>query len=297
MKAKKQEFTRPWVGIVKIVTGDKMAKLVSQDTIRDGDKTKPKLFANNSDEVKIALADFPKAAQRVVKPGMKEGKSFRVRLNADCDEVENVTPVTGSFRAKAKSLGPKNKDGDYSLIDKVFNEGKDDENSHQEFFCLYEFSDGPFRGVEATPYYLHYKFEEVPEGDEDEGMTQFNTADTPQAKQLHRLQDWAHVHGDILDEPIRWPEDGIILETLEERVLDSDRDVVLVIDKGYITAVQPFEDYGDDEDDDPDGVDEAFPPDEEVEEVPAKSKKTEKASASKTKKLSKKSSDDGDDDL
>jgi hypothetical protein len=66
------------------------------------------------------------------------------------------------------------------------------------------------------------------------------------------LISWAEVHGNILDEDVRWKseDDGTILEELEERVLENDREVNLVFEKGYIKLVQPVEDYEGVEDED-----------------------------------------------
>lgn len=262
MKARTQEaFPKKWVGVVEIKTGDNAAKLTSVDTNKEG---KLKLFADGSTSCRISLSDFSKASLRVIKPGMKEPKKFRVRLNEDGDEVETVTPVNGVFRGKMIGIGPKKKDGSYSLIEKTYNKGSSDENSHLEFLALYEITDGVFRGVELPGFYLHYKFEAIPEGEDEEGFTRFDTVDTPNASQLHKLQLWAEVQGNILDEPIMWPDDGIILETLEERALEADRDVDIIFENGYIKSVQPVENYEEVEveetvDEDDVEVEKAFP--------------------------------------
>lgn len=281
MKARKQqEFAKKWVGNVVVEkTGELKVKLTSIDA-RDG---KSKMFPNGELSMVFSLADLPKAAKRLIKPKEKgenkpkspsDGNKFRIRLNEDGDLIETITPNVGVFPAKLIGLGPKKQDGTYSLIHRVYNEGKENQNEHDEFIAIYEITEGPFRGVELPGYFLHYKFEECPEGDEDEGLTRFNTADTPQASQLHKLQAWAEVHGNILEEPIRWPDDGIILETLEERALDADRDVNLVFENGYIKTVQAVVDYGSgDEEESEDEFDAKFSGDEqeeEVVEVPAK---------------------------
>lgn len=244
MRARTQDtFAKRWTGGVEIKTGDKVAKLTSIDTLKTGGVKK---FPDGSESIKISLADFPQVSKRVIKPNT-DSRKFRVRLNEDGDTVETVTPYSGVFRARATGLGPKTQDGEYRLIHKVFNEGTEKENHHDEFLCIYEIVEGVFRGVELPGFYIHYKFEEDPE---NEGFTRFNTADTPQAKQLHKLQGWAEVHGNILDEDVRWrsAEDGTILETLEERILENDREVTLVFEKGYIKTVQPVDDYGDEDD-------------------------------------------------
>lgn len=308
MKAKQQEeFKRDWVGVCEVVTGEKAAKFLSVDTNKEG---KVKTFSNGATELRINLSELPKEAQRVIKPNMKagNGKKFRIRLNSDGNEVKTVTPVSGVFPAKLTGLVPKTQDGAYKLIEKVYNKGESNENSHLEFLAIYSITEGVFRGVELPGFYLHYKFEGVPEGEEDEGFTRFDTVDTPQASQLHKLQQWAEVHGNILDEPIVWSDDGIILDVLEERALDADRPVNLIFEKGYIKSVQPVEDYEDADEEvdfsDPDvekelteedEVDKAFPKESVV--VEKKPKGSSKATKTAAKKVSKAEEvdDDGDD--
>jgi hypothetical protein len=276
MKAKTQtEFAKKWVGICSVKSGDIKVKFTSTEVSRTDNKAKT--FPDGELSMTFPLDSLPKLSKRVIKPNMDGTKKFRIRLNEDGDAVDGVTPVSGVFPAKLIGIGPKDRNGNYKLIHKTYNPGTDKENSHDEFIALYEITDGPFKEVELPGYYLHYKFEEVPEGDEDEGFTQFNTADTPQASQLHKLQAWAEVHGNVLDEPIKWPDDGIILETIEERALDADRPVNLVFENGYIKSVQPLETYeDDDEEESEEEFDEKFPEqEEEVVEVPAKSPKAD----------------------
>lgn len=294
MKAKTQEeFKKDWVGLVKVITGDKVSRFTSVETFRDGSV---KLFDADQTSLDFKIADLPKLAQRVIKPNDKTGKTFRVRLSADQDEVKMVTPASGMFSAKLKYLGPAKEGQDPQPFEKFFNKGETSETSHLEFFASYEITEGVFKGAELPAYFLHYKFEGIPEGEEDEGMTRFNTVDTPQASQLHRLQDWASVHGDILDEPIVWPDDGNVLPTLEERALDSDREFNVIIEKGYIKSVQAKENYEEVDFSDPeveadllDEVDKAFPPSEEVKPMAIKSKVP---TAKKSKKVVVEESDD-----
>jgi len=55
----------------------------------------------------------------------------------------------------------------------------------------------------------------------------------------------AATHGNILDEPIKWPDDGIILDVIEERALENDISVTLVFEDGYIKSIQADENYDD----------------------------------------------------
>lgn len=278
MKSKTQkEFPRKWVGIVKAKAGENVVKFTSVSTLRDAkgeENVKP--FPNGETELKVKIADLPKIGKRVIRPGMGD-RTFRIRFNEDGDEIEEVGPVSGLFQAKLIELGPKKKEAPALPYVRYFNKGKDNENSHLEFFAVYQIVDGVFEGLNLPAYNLHYKFEGVPEGEEDEGLTRFDTVDSPKASQLHRLQSWAEVHGGILDEPIAWNPDessdlsneiidcfskdhecefANILPTLEERVLDADRDVSVVLEGGYIKIVQSSEDYGDFGDEDSEGNDE-----------------------------------------
>lgn len=298
MKAREQaDFKKPWVGCVEVITGSNTAKFTSIEADKDG-KVKP--FPDGTNILKVGLSDLPKSAQRVIKPGMKDAKRFRIRLNADADAVDAVTPVSGMFPAKLVELGPKKKDEDARPMERFFKKGQPDESSHLEFFAVYEITQGVFRGVQLPAYFLHYKFEGIPEGEEGEGFTRFNTANTPQASQLRRLNEWAAVHGDILEEDIAWePDDELvfkcrpepvanILPVLEERALDADRDVNVIIEKGYIVSVQAVENYETEDDNESDEVDEAFPPTESVESVeevvPAPAKKVAAKAKTGTKK-------------
>jgi hypothetical protein len=299
MKARdKQDFAQKWTGLVTVISGESQAKLTSVQKAKDG---KIKLFPNETDTLKVKLSDLPKDAKRVIKANMKDAKRFRVRLSEDGDEIETVTPASGVFPAsKFIGLGPKDKDGNWKpMIHRVYNEGTAKENSHDEFFARYEITSGVFKGVELPAYYMHYKFEEIPEGEEDGGFTQYNTADTPQASQLHKLQNWASVHGNILDEPIRWPDDGDIRSEIEERAMDKDIPVTLVFEDGYIKSIQPDDNYEDEEEESDETFDEKFPvKDDEVEEIPAKkdilqdTMKGKSSSTSKSKKPPKVSDDE-----
>jgi len=298
MKARTQtEFAKRWVGGVTVKSGELKARFTSTDHVYENgeDTGKIKTFPNGEVTMDFKLKDLPKEAQKVIRPNM-ESKRFRLRLNEDADAVDGVTPWTGQFKAKLEKLGPKDQNGNYKLIEKVFNKGKDSENSHLEFLAIYKITEGVFKGVELPAFYLHYKFEMVPEGEEDEGMTQFNTVDSPKASQLHKLQAWAEVHGNILDEPIVWPDDGIILETLEERALEADRDVNLLFENGNIKSVQAVENYETDDEELPDFLKDVDGEDlDESDEV--EEKKPAKKPAPKAKAKAKVAEADDSDDL
>lgn len=312
-----QEFPKKWVGVVKIKSGDTTVKFTSLDSKDD----KPKLFPNGTTEMKVKLADLPKIGQRLIKANM-DGKQFRIRLNEDGDEVEEVGPVNGMFKCKLVELGPKKKDSVAVPYVKTFKKDGN-ENSHLEFFAVYEIQDGPFRSLKLPAYNLHYKFEGIPDGEEDEGLTRFDTVDTAQASQLHRLQSWSEVHGDILEEPIEWDTESIegvsnevvdcfaekhdgefanILPILEERALDADRDVNVVLERGYPKLVQAADNYSEDEEVDEKPVKKATKKnepkdivDETEEEFEEKFPPKSKAPAKAAKRVKKPSTDDDDD--
>lgn len=275
MKFKAQtEFKKKLVGLVDVITSDTSAKFTLTEEGKE--------FENGTTSFKAKLADLPKHPK--LPTNLKTPRQYRIRMNEDGDEIEAIQPVRGSFRAKLIDLGKRaNKDSEPTPYEKWYHKGEKDENMHLEFFVVYEIIEGPFKGVQLPAYNLHYKFDQDPEEDD---MTRFNTANTPQAKQLHRLIEWGEVQGGLFDNPIEWPDDGNILPTLLERALDADREVMVILDKGYIQMVQPVEDEMTDEQ-----VDEAFPEVDEpaaVVEVPAKTK------AKPVKKVAKASDDDDD---
>jgi hypothetical protein len=241
-------FEKKTVGIVEVKVGDTKAKL----TFVDG-----KTFKKGAESLTLPLSAFPK------RPKLVSGKQYRVRMNEDEDAVESLGPVSGVHRAKLTGLGKRGKDEiDPKPYVKTFAAGTDKENSHLEFFAQYEIIDGTFKGTRDYAFYLHYKFEH----DED-GMVQWDTVDTPQASQLHKLQGWGDAH-DVWEEPIEWDTENFdvesttieqyskthncefanILPELERRALETDVEVDLVFEKGYIKSVQKVENYEEAED-------------------------------------------------
>lgn len=282
------------VGLVEIITGTDKAKI----TMLDENKT----FKDGSKSIKLALADLPLR----LKPNNKEPKQFRIRMNPDGTEVESLGPVTGLFDLEFVELGPRpDKDGQPMPEEKIWNEGKDNENSHWEFWASYKITSGQFKGVVAPAYRLHYKFEQ-----DADGMTMF--AFNPENKKATRGQqliEWGMLHGNIWGEPITW-DDETILDVLEERVLEGNRFVQGLFKDGYLKELLPLEDADQDEidedvDDEPDFLKET----EDIEEVQEKvhsagrkngngkaSKEAVATSKSKTKRV-KVAAQDEDDDL
>jgi len=262
------------VGIVGIVTGDKVAKLTMKN-----DKT----FSNGESSIKIDLKNFP-ARPKLPKNDHNE-KLFRVRMNEDCDGVEVLSPVEGDFDGEFVEIAKK-KDGSYVLNEKVFAEGTKNENRHLEFMPVYKITSGPFNGVELPPLYLHYKFEQDPR---DENFTKFNfNTDNPKATRGQQLLKWGDVY-DLWQNPIPWPDDGIVLETLEDRILENNIPVRIHIERGYpqyISNPNASSMYDSLEEVDAEGLDEVdatFPQDESVvvveKIVPAAAKKVKSKKA------------------
>lgn len=261
IKGKTKTFEKKTVGIVQVITGDKVAKLTLLD-----DKKTFKSTGSKSIKVKFSeLPDYPK-----LKPNNKKPVELRVRMNEDDTAVEAFGPVRGLHRAKLIDLGPRKEGEDPIPFEKFFNKGEANENSHLEFFAVYKITDGTFKGCESA-FYLHYKFQE---DEDEEGLTQFNfNPENPKATRGQQLLDWGYIHGGgapgIWGEPIPWDDDTILPELLE-RIQDADVEVNLVFDKGYIQSIQPLEDGFSEADDDVDeddlDVDRDFPPDEEDEE-------------------------------
>ena len=131
MKSKEQkEFPRKWVGVVKAKAGENFVKFTSIDVLKDTsghEEVKP--FPNGDVELKVKIADLPKIGKRVIGPGM-ETRTFRIRLNDDGDEIEEVGPVSGLFQAKLVELGPRKKDAPAFPYVRYYNKGKENENSH-----------------------------------------------------------------------------------------------------------------------------------------------------------------------
>lgn len=262
LKSKSNTYEKKTVGIVSVVTGDKVAKLTLLD-----DKKKFKSSGTNS--VKVNLKDLPDHPK--LRPNNKTPIELRVRMNDDDTEVESFSPVRGIHPAKLIDLGKRaSEDADPMPYEKTYNAGQKEENTHLEFWAVYRITDGNFKGCEAT-YYLHYKFEE---DESEEGLTQFSfNTENPKATRGQQLLDWGYVHGGgkpgIWGEPIPWDDDTILPELLE-RILDADITVNLVFDKGYIQSIQPIESGFAGNDEELEDVDEAFPVDEEEEEVEEK---------------------------
>lgn len=282
---KENTFEKKTVGIVDVKLGEKLAKL----TLLDGKK-----FKNGETSIKLPIASLPK------RPKVLDGKQYRIRMNEDEDGVESIGPATGVHRAKFTGLGKRGKDElEPKPYIKTFAAGTEKENSHLEFFAQYEITQGAFRGVDQLAIYLHYKFE-----DDGEGFTRWDTVDTPQASQLHKLQGWGDVHK-VWEDNIPWDTEKFdvdtkviehyaknhncdfsnILPILEERALEADVEVDLVFEKGYIKSVQAVESYEEDEDDLSDVTKIEIKEPKKVNDKPA------------VKKVSKKKVEDTDDDL
>lgn len=269
-------FEKKLVGIVKIVTGKEKAKLTLQE---DG-----KQFKNGTDTMTFPIASLPKRPK--LKLDDKTGTEYRIRMNPDGTDVEAIMPVRGQFKAKLKDIGPRpEKDADPVPQVKTFTKG-DVENSHLEFFAVYEIQEGHFKGVQLPAYNLHYKFEEDPE---NEGYTRFaGSFENKKATRLFQLRDWVVTH-QLDNDLIEW-DDETILPALLERGLENDVEVLVTLDKGYIILVQPQENYEDEDfenevDVEDDDVDKDFPP----------AKVEKKLTRKPIKKSSKKTEDDEDD--
>lgn len=272
-----QEYTKPLVALVEVVTGKTKAKF----TILD-DKKK---FASGEKSITVNLDDLPRHPR--LKPEVKEPKQYRIRMNKDGDEIAYIGPASGHFKAKIVDIGRREDEPDADPLpyEKKYYEGDELKESHLEFWVDYEIVEGQFKGVKV-PYYLHYKFEESPEYP---GYTQFaGNFDNKKATRLFQLFDWGVIHGiwsrNAEDsEPIEW-DDNTILPELESRALDADRVVDLTIKDGYIKELLSVESDG--EDDEPDFMNEP-------EEV--KPSRNGKSSKPAVKKVVARSHDDEDD--
>lgn len=283
VKSKKTEYEKKTVGLVQVVTGEKVSKLTL---------TEPgKKFKNGTNSVKVNLSDLPKVPK--LKSNNKTPIELRVRMNEDDTEVESFGPVRGLHKGKLIDLGKRDtEDADPIPYEKTFKKGEPEENTHLEFFAIYQITEGMFKGVESA-YYLHYKFEQD-EDDPELTAFSFNT-ENPKATRGQQLLEWGYVHGKgapgIWGDPIPWDDDTILPELLE-RITDNDVEVGLVFDKGYIKLIQPLDDYGNEKD-----VDDAFPP-LDVEDAPPPAEKKNGKTNKPARKIIRKSEpeDDSDDD-
>jgi len=222
-------YEKKLVGIVEVTVGEKKARfeLVSEDGKAQ------KTFAGGKTTLTVPLEDlpaFPKLTQA------HTGKQFRIRMNSEGDEVEALTPVTGHYSAKLIELGPTKKGEEPTPYEKQDNFPGKEESSHLEFFAVYKIISGAFKGVQMPGYYLHYKFEK----DED-GTTRFaGNFENKKATRLFQLFDWGKAHG-LWDEPIEW-DDVTILPVLQERALENDVTVDIIVKDGYIREILPSQD-------------------------------------------------------
>lgn len=296
----KSEYEKKLVGLVNVVTGKTRAKF----TLTEEGKT----FASGDRSITVNMDDLPTRPK--LKPEVKEPKQYRIRMSSDGSEIESITPAIGHFHAKLIDLGKRDgEDADPVPFEKPNFKGS--EETHLEFWAVYEIVDGAFKGVQLPAYYLHYKFEEDPE---NPGYTRFaGNFENKKATRLFQLYEWGKVHGCWTstpedDEPIEW-DDVTILPELLERALENDRLVDLTIKDGYIRELLPVQTDEEESDENPFGEEESDGDelDEAIDDFNKKSAKS-KTVASKTsgktpvkesdkkfvKKVTKKSSDEED---
>jgi len=222
-------YEKKLVGIVEVTVGEKKAKF---ELVAEDGKAQ-KTFANGKTTLVVPLEDLPAFPKLT---SAHTGKQFRIRMNNEGDEVEALTPVTGHYAAKLIELGPTKKGEEPTPYEKQDNFPGKEESSHLEFFAVYKIISGAFKGVQMPGYYLHYKFEK----DED-GTTRFaGNFDNKKATRLFQLFDWGKAHG-LWDEPIEW-EDVTILPVLQERALENDVTVDIIVKDGYIREILPAQD-------------------------------------------------------
>lgn len=278
------EFKRKLVGTVDVKVGKSKVKFTLVDegrTFEDGTTS----FVALKDELPS-------------KPNIDafDGKQLRIRMNQDGDAVDGLTPVVGHFPARLVDLGPRKKDEEPAPFEKIFGAGTPKENSHLEFFAVYEITKGAFKGVELPGYYLHYKFEE-----DETGNTRYaGSLSYAKATRLHQLKRWMELHK-LEDTPIEW-DDVSILPELLERALKSDVLVDLIFRDGYIQEVLPNQDEEDDEPDfmkdpEPEEEDDDFDADEIIDELGADYSGEPKKPKATKRKAKKVVEDDEDDDL
>jgi hypothetical protein len=288
---KQNAFEKKIVGIATIITGETKARLT---LVEEG-----KQFKNGQKTIDLPLEDLPDIP--VLPKKDKSAKQYRIRMNAEGDEVEAITPVTGVFDLKLIDLGKRpEKDSEPMPYEKVWNEGKSNENRYLEFFAVYKITSGFYKGCQVPAYQLHYKFEEDPD---NPGFARFTfSLQNKQATRGKQLAEWGHYQGiwevqgtEVVGEPIEWDDETILPELLQ-RALDADRNVRGVFKNGYIQELLPADEtpgFVEAEDDgELDEVDAAFP--KEKVKAPAKSPKATGVKGRNTPKPVKASSTEDD---
>lgn len=290
----KNSFETKLVGIASVITGESKAKFV---LVEEG-----KQFKNGTNTLTVSLDDLPDRPQ--LPRGDKSGKQYRIRMSSDGKEVEAIGPVNGLFEMELVDLGKRpEQDSDPMPYHVVRYKDTPKQYEYDEFFAVYKFYNGVYKGTAAPAYKLHYKFQE---DENNPGFAGFSFSLTnKQATRGKQLAEWGHRHGvwevqgtEVSGEPIEWDDETILPEILE-RALEHPR-VQAIFKDGYIQDILPSEDTpdfvkteGDDELDDDAAVEKAFPKEEKVK-APAKSPKATGVKGRNTPKPIKTSSTEDD---
>lgn len=254
----KQAFESKLVGIVSVITGESKAKFVLLE--------EDKKFKNGTNTLTVSFDDLPDVP--VLPRGDKSGKQYRIRMSSDGKEVEAIGPVNGLFEMELVDLGKRpEKDSDPMPYHVVRYKDTPKEYEYDEFFAVYQFASGMYKGMSAPAYKLHYKFMEDENNPGYAGFS-FNLSNKKATRGI-QLAEWGHRHGvwelhgtEVSGEPIAWDDETILPEILE-RALEHPR-VQAIFKDGYIQDILPSEATPDfveqDVDDELDEVDAAFPP-------------------------------------
>lgn len=219
LSANKSESKKRTTGLATIKAGETKVRISFQD--------EETLFDNGKNVKAFAYDDLPKT------PKLSNGSEdeYFVVLTSDGDEVESIGPVEGVFSARCLDLSRPSEDDDPEPFEVSPKNEKWD--PYQAFLAFFEIQSGPFKKV-RIPYFLHYKFEE---SKENPGFAAWKgDPENKKATRLAQIIEFCEKL-DVVAEPIEWPEDGNILPTLLDRILENNKTVKIVVKKGYIDSL------------------------------------------------------------
>lgn len=218
--ANKSESKKRTTGLATIKAGDNKVRITFQD--------EDTVFDNGKNVKTFAYDDLPKTPKFTAD---SKDNDYFVVLSPDGDEIESIGPVEGVFTAKCIDLSRPKEDEDPEPFEVSPKNEKWD--PYQAFLAFFEIQSGPFKKVKI-PYFLHYKFEE---SKTDAGFAAWKgDPENKKATRLAQIIEFCEKL-DVVAEPIEWPEDGNVLPTLLDRILENNKTVKIVVKKGYIDSL------------------------------------------------------------
>lgn len=217
------------------------SKLYGLAAVKVGKSAVKITFEESGDSFKFTLDDLPSMPK--LRPESED--TYMVVLSSDQDAIEKIGPAEGHFPAHCVDFARPEEDADPVPVEGTSNyNGK--ETKYLRFTAFWEIISGKYKGL-IVPQFLRYKFAE----DSDGKVMWDGNPSNPKATHLPKLVDFCEKTGcfDSETDLGEWPDDGNILPELLNRILGRDKQVDLVIKKGYITDLlaSDYEDADDDE--------------------------------------------------